>query len=596
MADTAATNPNITTTQTSTTPTNPSDLVARDLANAALKAALVPPVVSMDVSASYNTSTTASQVGLGFGSTQSTFNTNLGEKVVDTSLLTTIQSRNVYFSAYHLKPLTTLYAFFDNVNVTDYVESAYRIVLNKVVHTNRTKTFSRSNSNVEVLFAKGTTIYVNQTPIVSTSANGYLATSDTFVWDGITYTVVSASKSTTLTTDENGYIAGTFMIPAKTFNTGTRPFLLCDSSTNNGVEISTSAEFMYYASGMAVSKQSQTLSTRINQVTINPMLKSTTTEKAGTSTSPQATSAVNPVTITVDQTPPTITTYSPTKGATGVAVGSNIVFTFSETVTVNTGSVVVTKQNGTLIPSTATLSGGNTLTIDPSMDLEPSTVYLVTIPNGYVKDTSNNLFAGLFNYQFTTAVPVVVPKPSFTSTVPSAPVVEGNPVVMTLSIKDVSIGTPIYYSILPTTSTLNSLDFTTGDPFTGSFTVDSTMSKTLTFNTNVDGITEGTEIFTVMFYDSLGIATLLHTTASISIIDASGSLPTYKIVADKTDFTEGDTITFTVTTTNVANGPLYYNLAGDNITDADFVGTASGTVTITSGSGTFTKVIATNAD
>lgn len=596
MADTAATNPGTTSTQASTTPVNPADLVARDLANAALKAALVPPVVTMDVSASYNTSTSQSQVGLGFASTKSTFNTNLGEKVVDSSLLTTIQARSVYFSAYHLKPLTQLFTFFDNVNVDDYITPAYRVVLNKSVHDKRSKSFSRSNSKVDVLFAKGTTIYITQVPIVSTNANGYLAATDTFSWDGITYTVVSISQPTTLTTDENGYIAGTFLIPAGRFNTGSRPFLLCDSKVNNAAEISTSAEFIYYASGMSVSKQSQTLSTRINQVTINPLLKSATTEIAGSSISPQSTSPVTPVTITVDQTPPTITNYSPSKGATGVAVGQNLVFTFSETVTINTGSVVVTKQNGTLIPSSATLSGGNILTINPSMDLETSTVYNVNIPNGFVKDSSNNLFAGLFDYQFTTVVPVVLPKPSFTSTVPSSPVVEGNPVTVVLNIKDVSIGTTIYYSILPTTSTLNSLDFTTGDPFTGSFVVNSTMSKTLTFNTNVDGITEGTEIFTVMFYDSLGIATLLHTTASISIIDASGSLPTYKIEADKSEFNEGETITFTVTTTNVANGTLHYNLTGTNITDADFTGGASGTVTITSGSGSFTKTIASNAD
>lgn len=596
MADTAATNPGTTSTQSSTTPVNPADLVARDLANAALKAALVPPVVTMDVSASYNTSTTQSQVGLGFGSTQSTFNTNLGEKVVDSSLLTTIQARSVYFSAYHLKPLTTLHTFFDNINVDDYITPAYRVVLDKVVHDKRSKSFTRSNSNVDVLFAKGTTIYITQVPIVSTNANGYLAVSDTFSWDGITYTVVSISQSTTLTTDENGYIAGTFLIPAGKFNTGSRAFLLCDSLVNNSTDITTSAEFMYYASGMAVSKQSQTLSTRINQVTINPLLKSSTTEVAGSAISPQSTSPVNPVTITVDQTPPTITTYSPTNGASGIAVGSDIVFTFSETVTVNTGTVVLSKQNGTIIPSTATLTGGTTLTINPTSDLETGTVYNVTIPNGYVKDTSNNLFAGLFNYQITTSVPVPVTIATYTSTVPSAPVIEGNPITVTLSIKDVPIGSTLYYTIVPITGTLNTLDFTTGDTYNGSFTVDSTMAKTLTFNTATGDGTEGTEIFKVAFYADLAMTTAIHNTATISIIDAAGSLPTYKIVADKTDFTEGDTITFTVTTTNVANGTLYYNLAGDNITDADFVGTASGTVTITSGSGTFTKVIATNAD
>ncbi len=414
MAIESATNPSSTTTQTATTPVNPVDTVARDLAAAALQAAQVPPKVSVDISATTTTTTTQSKVGLQFSSTQSTFETNLGEKVIDTSLISNIRSKNVYFSAYHLKPLTELHAFFDNINVDAYIAPAYRVVLNKVVHTNRTKSFARTNSNCDVLFAKGKTIYITQSPIDSSSANGYLAAADTFTWDSVTYTVASIAKSDTLTTDENGYIAGTFMIPNNSdihFNTGSRAFLLCDSVNNNAAEISTSAEFMYYASGMAQTKQAQTLSTRINQVTINPLLKSSSTETSNTVAYPTAKSAVAPVTILTDTTAPTIVSYSPSKGATGVAVGNNIVITFSENVTKYTGTITLKKSNGTIretfdMPgsSLVTISGA-VMTINPTTDLNYSTSYIIDLPYACVQDGTGNSFAGVSDYSFTTSEP-----------------------------------------------------------------------------------------------------------------------------------------------------------------------------------------------
>ena len=415
MATESATNPGSTTTQTATTPVNPIDTVARDLAAAALQAAQVPPKVSIDISATTTTTTTQSKVGLQFSSTQSTFETNLGEKVIDTSLISNIRSKNVYFSAYHLKPLTELYAFFDNVNVDAYITPAYRVVLDKVVHTNRTKAFTRTNSKCDILFAKGKTIYITQSPINSSSANGYLAAADTFTWDSVTYTVASIGKSTTLITDENGYIAGSFMIPNNSeihFNTGSRAFLLCDSINNNAAEISTSAEFMYYASGMAQTKQAQTLSTRINQVTINPLLKSSSTETSKTVAYPTAVSAVAPVTVLTDTTAPTIVSYNPSKGATGILVGNDIVITFSENVTKNTGTITLKKSNGTIretfdMPGSSLVTvSGAVMTINPTTNLNQNTSYIIDLPYGCVQDGTGNNFAGVTDYSFTTDEPV----------------------------------------------------------------------------------------------------------------------------------------------------------------------------------------------
>lgn len=282
--------------------------VTADQAYKMAMAALQPQQVTVDVSASYNTTTTQSQVGLNFSTTSSTIvNTELGESVKDMSLLQNIRSKVLHFSAYHLKPLTKLYAFFDNVNVDAYISTAYKVILTSTIHSNPSKAFIKTpnNINVEVLFAKDTTIYIIQSPIDYTIAVTYLTAGATFVWDNITYTISSIVQPTQLEVDENGYVAGSFLIPSTSelsFKTGTRSFLVCDSPSNVGTEISTAAEFNYYASGMAVTKQATTLSTRYNQVEVSPSLKSTTTESATITATTTAVSPGDPIVLDIRQT------------------------------------------------------------------------------------------------------------------------------------------------------------------------------------------------------------------------------------------------------------------------------------------------------
>lgn len=495
MAEAAA-NPENTTTQVSTTPVNPVDTIARDLANAALAAVQVPPIVSVGVEANYNVSTTKSNVGLNFSSTTKDYTTNLGENVKDTSLISYIRSMPIYFSAYHMKPLTRLYAFFDNVRIGDeYISPAYRVVVNKDIHSNNTKQIVTSNSTIDVLFAKGRTIFITQTPTDINLPNGYLAVGNTFTWDTIVYTVVSTEKPDKLTTDGNGYTAGTFLIPPSTFFVGSRPFLLCD--TPNNVNNTTASQFMYYASGLTQSKQSTTLSTRINQVTINPLLESKTTAIAAkTITANSGPSAESKVTISTDTTAPYIISYNPPMGATGVPVNSNIIFTFDSTVTLTSGAspVQLILSNGTVIPSTTTLGvDGVTLTVDPTSYLEPSTHYNVIIPADYVRDTHGNKFAGSRDYGITTMVPVPSQDPTYNSVIPSSPVTEGNDVSITFNFTNIPVDTTIYYKILPTSDTFNYLDitgFTSSSDLDGYFkilpsiitTINTTASATLGSN------------------------------------------------------------------------------------------------------------------
>ncbi|MEI7933742.1 MAG: Ig-like domain-containing protein, partial [Chlorobiaceae bacterium] len=113
----------------------------------------------------------------------------------------------------------------------------------------------------------------------------------------------------------------------------------------------------------------------------------------------------------INPTPPTVITFSPSDSASGVAVGSDIVLTFSEAIQAGTGAIeihsgsvtgalvahydVSTSHNLTIV--------GNTLTINPTENLAKSTHYFVTFADGSVKDMAGNCFAGTTTYDFTTA-------------------------------------------------------------------------------------------------------------------------------------------------------------------------------------------------
>ena len=114
----------------------------------------------------------------------------------------------------------------------------------------------------------------------------------------------------------------------------------------------------------------------------------------------------------VDQIQPTVTAFSPVDEATGAAISSNIVLTFSEAMQRGTGLILLKASNGALIASydaatspNITVSG-STLTLNPTADLTAGTRYVVEFQAGSVKDLAGNNYAGTTSYNFTTAAPV----------------------------------------------------------------------------------------------------------------------------------------------------------------------------------------------
>jgi hypothetical protein len=114
-----------------------------------------------------------------------------------------------------------------------------------------------------------------------------------------------------------------------------------------------------------------------------------------------------------DTTAPTVTTFSPADEATAVAIGANIVLTFSEAVQRGSGNIVLKTAAGVVVATfdaatSANLSiSGSTLTINPSKDLGYSTGYRVEFSSGTIKDIAGNSYAGGSNYNFTTVDSIV---------------------------------------------------------------------------------------------------------------------------------------------------------------------------------------------
>jgi uncharacterized delta-60 repeat protein len=126
-----------------------------------------------------------------------------------------------------------------------------------------------------------------------------------------------------------------------------------------------------------------------------------------TATDPALTSAITSFVVTVsapDNTAPTVTSFSPVDNAIGVKASANVILTFSEPIQKGTGTIQIHTGSaaGPVFESVAVASG-NTLTIDPTVTLSPSTHYFVTLDAGSVNDLAGNAYVGISSYDFTTA-------------------------------------------------------------------------------------------------------------------------------------------------------------------------------------------------
>ena len=127
----------------------------------------------------------------------------------------------------------------------------------------------------------------------------------------------------------------------------------------------------------------------------------------------QAITAANATFTVVDTDVPTLTSSTPTDGATEVGVNDNIVFNFSKAVDAESGNIVIYKASDdseveSIPVGNAKVSGSGSaqITINPASTLDSSTAYYVQIAATAFDDSSSNSYAGIndkTSLNFTTA-------------------------------------------------------------------------------------------------------------------------------------------------------------------------------------------------
>jgi Ca2+-binding RTX toxin-like protein len=124
--------------------------------------------------------------------------------------------------------------------------------------------------------------------------------------------------------------------------------------------------------------------------------------------------------ITGDFTGPSVLRFTPQSGQYGVRTDANLVFDFNESLTRGSGYLRIqtaVEDGGILVAqiqasdTSQVLISGQTLTINPAVNLQENTHYCVFLDEGFVKDRYSNLSASLNSYEFTTGdfvAPVLV--------------------------------------------------------------------------------------------------------------------------------------------------------------------------------------------
>lgn len=267
-------------------------------------------------------------------------------------------------------------------------------------------------------------------------------------------------------------------------------------------------------------------------------------------------------------------TYSLQRNVTPTEGGSEITFT------VNTTNVA----DGTSLPYTITgvsqedvISGDLTGSFTVASNTASTTLEVALEP------TSPGVGSAALALNNGAASISVFPAPTYSLSRSASSVDEGSSVTFTLTTTGVADGTSVPYSI----SGISAGDLSSGS-LTGNFVV-SGGSATITLTAANDSLTEGTETISI---------TAAGQSSSASVNDTSLTpppSPTYTLSRSAASVNEGSSVTFTLTTTNVANGTsVPYSISGISAEDLSS-GSLSGNFAINNGSATVTLTTASDA-
>jgi len=170
---------------------------------------------------------------------------------------------------------------------------------------------------------------------------------------------------------------------------------------------------------------------------------------------------------------------------------------------------------------------------------------------------------------------------------------EGSSISFTVANSGFTAGETLYYTLDGVSGTVNSSDFTAGTT-SGSFSMTPGTNNVISIGIAADGSTEGTETFKMNVRTTSTSGTIIGSSSVVTINDVT--TPTYSISQSASTIYETSSagtpqsVVFTITTTNVANGTtLYWTLGGGEVSSADFTqATTSGSFTINNNTGSVT--------
>lgn len=333
----------------------------------------------------------------------------------------------------------------------------------------------------------------------------------------------------------------------------------------------------------------------------------------------------------------TATTTNPAGGlinVSGLTLGTTYTFVVFATNAIGNSadSTASNSQRAATAPSaptigTATIASPTSVSVSytaPANNGEPITSYTATSSPGGITGTVNTAGSGSITvsgltsgtaYTFTvTATNAVGTGPASSASNQVTPQVPTYTISGPTSINEGSSGnfnvvtnetvaaTTIYWDISGTGVTAADLGLT---QLNGSLSISTNSTATLTLSPAADLTTEGNESFTLTFYTNSGRTTILTGAAisgtvtgnqrTVTINDTSTTpAPTYSISSNQSSVNEGSTASFSVTTTNFGSGTLYWDVQTMSGTVNSNDLTTSGSVSISSNSGTISISIASD--
>lgn len=314
---------------------------------------------------------------------------------------------------------------------------------------------------------------------------------------------------------------------------------------------------------------------------------------------------------------PTISSLSPADNATGVLLDANLLITFSESVTADTGNITIYKASDDTVFEAIGVtdvkvsgSGTATITINPSSSFVAGESYYVLIgATAFDASTGGISFAGIgsttvFNFSVVTAPTLTSSSPADNATGVSTT----TNIVLTFSeIVDVENGNIIIKktsdnSIIETIAVTD----TTKVSGSGTTTITINPAATLIVSTEYYVLIDATAFDSVNSTDYAGISS---TTALSFTTGADSTPPTMTITAaEGSDGFQSDDATLSLTFTSneatsnftqadiiVSNGTLSnFTAVSSTVYTATLTPTAAGAVTIDVAAGTFTDANANN--